>query len=599
MPGRTAVATSRLIAPPVLATAVRVLHDAAPDRGFLDEVVPKLDASHRWFHRERTHAESGLMVIHHGWESADNAPRFDRALARIDISGVKPIERTDTLQVAADERPTELDYLRYLALVQWLRERGYRPRPPSSAPFAYLDLPLNSILAVAEDDLASLQDAVGADGERARTAAARLRTALGAMWDERAGAYRERDLHGEERVTETVADLFPLYAVVPDERQARRLADDQLLSPERYGPVASCAVGCHDRLEGEPRLRPAELLARAGLDQRQLVFVRGLERYGLRAEADELRRLTLDLVAASGFWEGTTSRRPAPGSGRGNSRGARRSRSTSCVTYDPEPRYAVSGGEVEPGWEPLVAEVVCRGADRRARRACRARLGACRRTALSPARRRGARRPPLASALGRSDGAPPRPSEIAGDPVFARLAGGSLRDLFDELPRPQRDRLTLVYGPGAGLVPHDLLCYADVPKRTALASVRRGAAGNVGQPAGMTGSEQRLLFFDWPLQDRQQRELLPSLDRFVDASEPDAHDRSPATRFAPRCTAWPGDPSGRVRASLPGPWGGTWLRDRIGIDTEAPNLAWSARADHARERILFGDPRPSKSASSS
>ena len=39
---------------------------------------------------------------------------------------------------------------------------------------------------------------------------------LGRMWDDEAAAYRERDLHGEEGVTGTIADLFPLYAGVPD-----------------------------------------------------------------------------------------------------------------------------------------------------------------------------------------------------------------------------------------------------------------------------------------------------------------------------------------------------------------------------------------------
>ena len=302
-PGAPSVATSGLIAPPVLATAVRALHDADPNREFLDEVVPKLDAWHRWFHRERTHDESGLMVIHHGWESADNAPRFDRALARIDITGVEPIERTDTLQVAADQRPTDLDYLRYLALVRWLRARGYRPRPPSSAPFAYLDLPLNSILAVAEDDLASLQDTVGTDGERARTAAARLRSALGAMWDEGAGAYRERDLHGEERVTETVADLFPLYGGVPDEARARRLVDEQLLAPERFGPSARAPWAVTTVSKESPDFDQRNYWRGPVWINVNWFFVRGLERYGLRAEADELRRLTLDLVSASGFWE--------------------------------------------------------------------------------------------------------------------------------------------------------------------------------------------------------------------------------------------------------------------------------------------------------
>ncbi|MBA2296294.1 MAG: glycoside hydrolase [Actinobacteria bacterium] len=301
--GAPPVATSGLIAPPVLATAARVLHEAAPDQAFLDEVVPKLEAWHQWFHRERTDAESGLMVIFHGWESADNAPRFDRALARIDIEGVEPIQRTDTGQIAADERPTDLDYRRYLALVYWLRDRGYRPAPPSSSPFAYLDLPLNSILSVAEDDLAFLQAETGADSQRARDAAARVREALGAMWDEDAGAYRERDLHGEEGVTGTVADLFPLYAGVPDDRQARRLVDEHLLAPERYGPSPTAPWAVTTVSKSSPDFDPRNYWRGPVWINVNWFLVRGLERFGFGAEADELRRLTLELVTRSGFSE--------------------------------------------------------------------------------------------------------------------------------------------------------------------------------------------------------------------------------------------------------------------------------------------------------
>jgi glycogen debranching enzyme len=298
--GAPGVATSGLIAPPVLATAVRVLHEAAPDEAFLEEVVPKLEAWHGWFWRERTHAGSGLIVIFHGWESADNAPRFDQALARIDVDGVEPVQRTDTLQVAADERPTDLDYRRYLALVNWLRGRGYRPDPPSSAPFAYLDLPLNSVFAVAEEDLASLQGWIGADGRRARDGAARLRAALGAMWDEDAGAYRERDLHAEAAVTGTIADLFPLYAGVPDAARARRVVDEHLMAPDRFGP-APWAVTTVSR--ASPDFDPRNYWRGPIWINVNWFMIRGLERYGLRAEADHVRELTLDLVSRSGFSE--------------------------------------------------------------------------------------------------------------------------------------------------------------------------------------------------------------------------------------------------------------------------------------------------------
>lgn len=302
--GAPAVPTSGITQPPVLATAVRILHEAAPDRAFLEEVLPALEAWHRWFHRERAVDETGLVAILHPWESGmDNAPRFDRALARVDVDGVEPIERTDRLQIAAAERPTDLDYRRYLALVAWLRACGYRPASPAAAPFAYLDLPLNAILAVAEDDLALLQEEAGVDPQRARAAAERLQSALAATWDAEAGAYRERDLHGEEGVTGTVADLFPLYAGVPDERQARRLVDEHLLAPDRFGPSPAAPWAVTTVSKSSPAYDPRNYWRGPVWVNINWFLVRGLERCGLHAEADDLRRLTLELVSRSGFSE--------------------------------------------------------------------------------------------------------------------------------------------------------------------------------------------------------------------------------------------------------------------------------------------------------
>jgi glycogen debranching enzyme len=303
-PGAPVVATSGLTQPPVLATAVRALHEASPDLSFLEEVVPALEAWHLWLHRERNFDGSGLVAILHPWESADNAPRFDRALERVQRADVPAFERTDRRRLAAAERPTDRDYTLYVAIVQSLRRCDYRPRSPSEAPFAYVDLSFNSVLAAAEADLAWLWRELSEDGARAASAAARVRKALAGRWDEDAAAYRELDLHsGEEQATGTIGELMPLYAGVGDERQARRLFDEALWAPGRYGPSheAPWAVTTVSK-------------ASADFDSRRYwrgpvwininwFFVRGLERAGLIAEAEELRRMTLRLVEASGFSE--------------------------------------------------------------------------------------------------------------------------------------------------------------------------------------------------------------------------------------------------------------------------------------------------------
>jgi glycogen debranching enzyme len=299
--GAPTVATSGITQPPVLATAVRVLHEADPDRAFLEAVLPAIEAWHAWFHRAR--AVDGLVAVLHPWESADNAPRFDRALARLDIDGVEAPRRTDRSQVDASERPTDLEYRRYVALVDVLRACGYRPRSPRDSPFAYVDLPLNAILAVAEDDLAFLMDEVGGDGSRARASAERLRASLAARWDEAAGAYRELDLHGADAITDTVADLFPLYAGVPDELQARRVVDEHLAAPDRFGAAPDAPWAVTTVAKSSQAFAPRNYWRGPVWINVNWCFVRGLERCGLAEEAADLRDLTLALVARSGFVE--------------------------------------------------------------------------------------------------------------------------------------------------------------------------------------------------------------------------------------------------------------------------------------------------------
>lgn len=299
--GAPEVPTSGLTQPPVLATAVRILHEAAPDRAFLEEVVPALDAWHAWFDRERL--VDGLVTVLHPWESADNAPRFDGALARVDVDGVVAPERTDLRVVDPAERPTGVDYRRYVALVAALRAAGYRPASPADAPFAYIDLPVSSILAVAEDDLAILQDELRADASRARDAARRLRESLAAMWDDDAGAFRERDLHSAASVTGSIADLFPLYAGVSGSDRVHRLVHEHLLAPACYGPSADAPWALPTVSKSSRAFDPRNYWRGPVWINVNWFFVRGLERCGLASEAAALRELTLELVSQSGFSE--------------------------------------------------------------------------------------------------------------------------------------------------------------------------------------------------------------------------------------------------------------------------------------------------------
>ena len=271
------VPTSGITQPPVLATAVHALHEAAPDPVFLEEVVPAVERWHAWLHAERV-VDDGLIAILHPWEAADNSPRFDEALGALPDDGPAPPRHG-----ASDERPTDVDYRRYLTLVERLRRYDYRP-PLDQAPFVYADLTFSAVLAVAEDDLAALWSELGEDRSRARAAAARLRAALDGRTDD----------------YETVDSLLPLYAGAAD---ARRLYDEALWSPERFGPSAEAPWAVTTTSKSSAAFEPRRYWRGPVWINVNWFLVRGLERSGLSDEAAALRRMTLELVDRSGFAE--------------------------------------------------------------------------------------------------------------------------------------------------------------------------------------------------------------------------------------------------------------------------------------------------------
>jgi mannose-6-phosphate isomerase class I len=186
-------------------------------------------------------------------------------------------------------------------------------------------------------------------------------------------------------------------------------------------------------------------------------------------------------------------------------------------------------------------------------------------------------------------------AELPGDPVFGRIFEGSVADLIDDLPPVMPGAgadFSVVFGPGSALVQHDVLWYADVPKRHSLEAIRRGEARNLGQPAGSAGAEQRLLFVDWPVIDRHKQTLVGTIDRYFDMSDvgfPRSLDGETLRRSLHELA---GRPFRTRPTHLPGPWGGQWLREVLGIATEAPNLAWSYELITPESGILLGASEP-------
>jgi mannose-6-phosphate isomerase class I len=265
------------------------------------------------------------------------------------------------------------------------------------------------------------------------------------------------------------------------------------------------------------------------------------------------------------------------------------------MSYEPEPTYPVTGGTVEAGYEVLVRDGLRHGA----------RVIAVDGAATVSWEQVAAGLRAGFAGAGvdvevldmRSYALPWREIErlttepaLANDPDFARIPDVGLADLFGELPTASAAaRLTVVLGPGATLVPHDLLWWFDLPKAESAVRMQRRDASNLGQAPGEIGSEKRLLFVDGPLLDRHKRALAHRLDRLVDLSEP-AEPRSLAGDALRASLAWLAGRAFRTRPTfLPGPWGGQWLRTELGIETDEANLAWSYELITPESGILLGN----------
>jgi mannose-6-phosphate isomerase class I len=178
------------------------------------------------------------------------------------------------------------------------------------------------------------------------------------------------------------------------------------------------------------------------------------------------------------------------------------------------------------------------------------------------------------------------------DPDFATLAGGTLADLSDEMPAPSRapGRCCLVFGPGAGLVDHDVLWYTDLPKRYAEAAITAGRATNLGQPAGAgPGTTRRLFYVDWPLLDRHRDALAGHVDRWFDVQ----HRGRPTSIAGATLHATAAQLAGRPFRTRPTfnttSWGGHWAQEELGFNPDARNTALGYELIAPESGVLVGD----------
>ncbi|MFH9944209.1 MGH1-like glycoside hydrolase domain-containing protein [Streptomyces murinus] len=298
------VQTSGIVQPPVHALAAWLVHRAGPGlshaRGFLARVYPRLAAWHRYLLRRRDLGGGGLVSVVHPWEQGmDNSPCWDAPLARIDPAPARSFRRADLDHGAPEDRPTDLDYGRYVRLAVEYRDARYAD---GHGEFAVEDPSFNALLIASEHALAHIAAELGAGSAARHARAERLTSALvERLWSAESGMFLCRDVSGGELIPERgVSGLVPL--LLPT------------LPGELVTALVRTLTGPHFGLGGATRLVPSYDLLGEAFDPHRYwrgpawfntswLVERGLRLHGERAPADALGAALLELAEASGFAE--------------------------------------------------------------------------------------------------------------------------------------------------------------------------------------------------------------------------------------------------------------------------------------------------------
>ncbi len=333
------VPTSGIVQPALHALAARTIVERADAHGepgegtaFAHELFAPLLRWHRYLAECRDPTGSGLLTIFHPWESGlDNSPRWDPALAQID-GPVQPYARADLGHVTDPaQRPTTIDYDRFVRLLDDLRSAGYEDaRLHAEHPFRVTDVLGTAIFAAAGDALFALGQRAAADTTTLSTILAwrdRAVRGLERAMDPRTGLCLDHDLVTDRALeATTLAGLAPLVAGhVHGALRSRQLA---LLGGRLFVGAEGLAFDL------PPSTSPSDASFDPGNYWRGPIwpvttwlFWRALRRCHDRLPATQLRQATLALTRDAGFAEYVHATTGAP-------RGARDQSWSAAVVLD-------------------------------------------------------------------------------------------------------------------------------------------------------------------------------------------------------------------------------------------------------------------------
>ena len=296
--------TSGITQPPILATAVRhwLAHSETACPPSMVQVLQRIFAWHCWFMEHRLDEQTHAVCVVHPWESGrDNLVDWDAAMQRIPLVALEKYQRRDLEHVHAAQRPSQIDYNRYLSLIKFFVDLQWdQKKIGQRSPFLMVDPAMTAILLRAHRDLQWLLERYELKAEAQKTAGfiKILESGWRNLWNPKLQAVTAYDPIAQ-KPTEGIssASFLGPYAGMEE------------------APSTAATLDHFDRLQKQVQyLLPSYDPAHPNFDPKRYwrgpvwliinrLVAKGLAEIGETARAERLRHDSLSLVQKSGFCE--------------------------------------------------------------------------------------------------------------------------------------------------------------------------------------------------------------------------------------------------------------------------------------------------------
>ncbi len=306
------VKTSGMTQPSVHAIAAYHIYQNHPDqkeaKEFLKRIFPKLEKFHEYLMTVRDPERMGAITVMHPWESGmDNSPIWDEALKRLVVSDIPEYQRKDLINVSdPSQRPDHATYDRFIFLLLTMKKHDYNHIDMyDDYPFKIKSSTSTSLLYASNNFMLKIADIIDEDKTRILDWQSRIKKNFDKTFCPnlpKDPLYYDYDLIAEEHILkQTVGSITPIYSGIPSKEHADRIVN--MLGDSKF-----CGTSCHVQMVPSTSLHEKEYTPQlywrgpVWINVNWLIW-RGLQNYGYKEKAEQIKEGVIELVKEHGFYE--------------------------------------------------------------------------------------------------------------------------------------------------------------------------------------------------------------------------------------------------------------------------------------------------------